>query len=234
MTDTMQALYRYTAEGRFSSYLTGPVLVLPHRGGLPGGLPGLRQAGADAPPAPARRRAGPPVPPGNRPPGAAGPGAGGHVPGCLDHRPGDPVTCAPAPVPRLRRAAKRPRPSFGPPPQRPFRRQCRSAASRTAGTSKRRQQPTGASPSPVLRPRESPGRDRSPFPVSAAKRRKEQGSFSPAACTSGKILFMERSVGGPSRMGLRRPSEVPSPSAKRPAGVRPGLSKSPLRKAPPF
>ena len=106
MTDTMQALYRYTAEGRFSSYLTGPVLVLPHRGGLPGGLPGLRQAGADAPPAPARRRAGPPVPPGNRPPGAAGPGAGGHVPGCLDHRPGDPVTCAPAPVPGAQRSAR--------------------------------------------------------------------------------------------------------------------------------
>ena len=106
MTDTMQALYRYTAEGRFSSYLTGPVLVLPHRGGLPGGLPGLRQAGADAPPAPARRRAGPPVPPGNCPPGAAGPGAGGHVPGCLDHRPGDPVTCAPAPVPGAQRSAR--------------------------------------------------------------------------------------------------------------------------------
>ena len=224
MTDTMQALYRYTAEGRFSSYLTGAdyrevcrvldKLEQTLRQLLPAGerdllsrletarleqrdleLEAMFQAAWTA---------------------------------------AQEVPCNLRPRACPRRTAKRPRPSFGPPPQRPFRRQCRSAASRTAGTSKRRQQPTGDSSSPVLRPRESPGRDRSPFPVSAAKRRKEQGSFSPAACTSGKILFTERSVGGPSRMGLRRPSEVPSPSAKRPAGVRPGLSKSPLRKAPPF
>ncbi len=144
------------------------------------------------------------------------------------------MTYAPVPVPSAQRSECARPSSPVPPPQRPFRRQCRSAASRTAGTSCRRQQPTGDSSSPVLRPRESPGRNRSLFPVSAAKRRKEQGSFSPAACTSGKIPLPERSVGGPSWMGLRHPSAVPSPSAKRPAGVRPGFSKSPLRKAPPF
>ena len=101
MTDTMQALYRYTAEGRFSSYLTGADYREVCRV-----LDKLEQTLRQL------RRAGPPVPPGNRPPGATGPGAGGHVPGRLDRRPGGPVTRAPAPVPRLRRAAKRPRPSF--------------------------------------------------------------------------------------------------------------------------
>ena len=72
------------------------------------------------------------------------------------------MTCAPRACPR--RTAKRMRPSLVPsaqqsararpsspvpPPQRPFRRQCRSAASRTAGTSCRRQQPTGDSSSSV-------------------------------------------------------------------------------------
>ena len=109
--------------------------------------------------------------------------------------------------PGPRRGAKRLRPSLVLPPPRPVRRQSRFAASRTAGITSRREQPTGAlrppssvpgpaaaaalSPakpprgepdsghhkqkraadrgpsSPVLRPGETPRRDRSPFLVSA-------------------------------------------------------------------
>ena len=75
---------------------------------------------------------------------------------------------------RSEASARRP-PSLVPPPQRPSRRQCRSAASRTAGTLNRSRHPTGA-PSPVpsaqrsarARPGKSPERGRSPFLVSAA------------------------------------------------------------------
>lgn len=88
MTDTMQALYRYTAEGRFSSYLTGAdyrevcrvldKLEQTLRQLLPAGERDLLSRLETA---------------------------------RLDRRPGGPVTRAPAPVPRLRRTAKRPRPS---------------------------------------------------------------------------------------------------------------------------
>ena len=89
-----------------------------------------------------------------------------------------------------RRAAKRPRPSSVPPPQRPFRRQCRSAASRTAGTLNRSRHPTGGPRPP------SPARSEAPAPVPGKVqegaespflrfrlRRKESGSFFVAACT---------------------------------------------------
>ena len=112
------------------------------------------------------------------------------------------MTCAPAPVLRLLRAAKRPRPSPVPgaqrsvcarpsspvpPPQRPFRRQCRSAASRTAGTSGKRQQPTGA-----------------PRPPSQGKSRKGPQSlpgFRRQAAETGRIIF----PGGAPQGGLSCP-----------------------------
>ncbi len=82
---------------------------------------------------------------------------------------------------RSEASARRP-PSLVPPPQRPSRRQCRSAASRTAGTLNRsrhpqqKQAPHRGPPSPVpgaqrsarARPGKSPGRGRSPFLVSAS------------------------------------------------------------------
>ena len=61
---------------------------------------------------------------------------------------------------RSEASARRP-PSLVPPPQRPSRRQCRSAASRTAGTLNRSRHPTGA---PVPRP-PSPARSEAPAPV---------------------------------------------------------------------
>ncbi len=99
MTDTMQALYRYTAEGRFSSYLTGAdyrevcrvldKLEQTLRQLLPAGerdlLSRLETARLEQRDLELEDR--------------------------LDRRPGGPVTRAPAPVPRLRRTAKRPRPS---------------------------------------------------------------------------------------------------------------------------
>ena len=158
MTDTMQALYRYTAEGRFSSYLTGAdyrevCRVLDKmeqtlRQLLPAGerdllsrletarleqrdleLEAMFQAAWTA---------------------------------------AQEVPCNLRPRACPRRTAKRPRPSFGPPPQRPFRRQCRSAASRTAGTPDSSRQPTGDPRPPSHRPGQGPGRGRSPFLVSAA------------------------------------------------------------------
>ena len=59
---------------------------------------------------------------------------------------------------RSEASARRP-PSLVPPPQRPFRRQCRSAASRTAGTLNRSRHPTG-DPRPP-----SPARSAAPAPV---------------------------------------------------------------------
>ena len=104
-----------------------------------------------------------------------------------DYAPPSPVPRLPSPVPRLPSPVPRlpspvPRPpspahseayapvpsSLVPPPKRPSRRQCRSAASRTAGTIDRRWQPTGDPRPPSQRPGQGPGRGRSPFLVSAA------------------------------------------------------------------
>ena len=70
--------------------------------------------------------------------------------------------------PGAQRSARARPPSFVPPPQRPSRRQCRSAASRTAGTPDSSRQPTGDPRPPSHRPGQGPGRGRSPFLVSAA------------------------------------------------------------------
>ena len=94
-----------------------------------------------------------------------------------------------------RRAAKRPRPSSVPPPQRPFRRQCRSAASRTAGTLNRSRHPTGdPRPSPPARseaPAPVPGKVQegaeSPFLVSASGG-KNQDHFSSRRVRDEKYL----------------------------------------------
>ena len=83
-----------------------------------------------------------------------------------------------------RRAAKRPRPSSVPPPQRPFRRQCRSAASRTAGTINRSRHPTG---DPVPRPRRAAKRLR----LSREKSRKgpKAPSWFPPPAERIRIIF---------------------------------------------
>ena len=149
------------------------------------------------------RRALPPLPHPNRPlPGPKISSAPSFVPSVRSEaparrpRPSSPArSAAPAPVPRPSSPARSAasfvlRPS-SPPPQRPSRRQCRSAASRTAGTLNRSRHPTGA---PVPRPQRAAKRPRpsweksrkEPKPLPGFRRqwrRKESESFFVTACT---------------------------------------------------
>ena len=147
-----------------------------------------------------------------------------YAPPSFVSRPSSPRLPSFVPRPLARNAANAPVPSsFVPPPKRPYRRQCRSAASRTAGTSHRRWQLTGDPCPPVptswARSRKGP----EPLPGFRRRwRRKEAGSFFPAACTPGKIPLTERRVkrvrppGGRTLFAPKRSGES---SSQRPKGA---------------
>ena len=117
----------------------------------------------------------------------------------------------------LGRTAKRLRPSCR--RSGPSRRRSRFAARRTAGTSNRSRQPTGDPRPPSLGERSRKG---IPLPGFRRQRRKESGSFFPAACTAEKILLTERSVGGPVFAGPPAPERSAMPSSQRPGGAETG------------
>ena len=100
----------------------------------------------------------------------------------------------PSPISGAQRSVRARPSSSVPPPQRPSRRQCRSAASRPAGTSNRGRQPTGDSRPPSQRPGKSPERGRSPFLVSGASAGKNQNHFSPRR-VRGEKYFSGRKCG---------------------------------------
>ena len=147
---------------------------------------------------------------------------------------------APVPSSPARSEASAPVPSSPvPPPQRPFRRQSRSAASRTAGTSKRSRQPTGdpRPPSPArgtasrARPGKSPGRGRSPFLVSAADGGgKKLNHFSSRRVRDGKSFSrsdVQKGSGPPRGRTLfapKRSAHTIAPPGHRPGGA--GSSRS--------